>query len=267
MKKVNKAMLGFGALLFAGSASAGLLNGGITIHVSNIFEYASTDFNGNGLVDIVGEVLGGVGNVQSITTGGGSPLWTSGEGGNELTFVFDGYTAGTIVPPVGFLPGVVAFTGGSVQFYLDSAQNFDASGGPGGGAIASASDGTFFMELLGASGILSNAIDPNGPFGTTLFSTLSALTAPFTGSGHGYLELNLASLGLAGTFYDDNGQIGANGEMNDFLLESSFNAVEGGNAGWAVAGTASITGVPEPGSLALMGLGMLGMGFAARKRG
>ncbi|MDH5437058.1 MAG: PEP-CTERM sorting domain-containing protein [Gammaproteobacteria bacterium] len=268
MKNLNKLMTGasIAAALFAGSASAGVLNGGYSIQVAQIFEYASVDSNGNGVIDVVGEQLGGIGNIQSITSSSGDILWTTGTGGQELTFSFDGYTAG-VIQPAGFGQYNIAFYGGSVKFYLDGAQNFNAAGGPLGGAIGTATDGAFFMELLGGSGIVAAGFDPLlGVGGTTLLSTLNGLTSPFTGSGFGYLDVNLANLGLAGDFYDRNGMIGANGEERDFLLESSFNATEGQNAGWPVGGTASLTGIPEPGTLALMGLGVLAMGFASRKR-
>jgi len=199
----------------------------------------------NGVVDNVGEGLMGIAKISTINAVNASNtlLWADGQGGEELTAVFSGYVASAIVPSASGYD--VFFTDGGFKVYLDNTPDFNAT-------IANASDGSLFLDTVAVPGIV-----PSSPT-TTLFSSVSALTAPLSGTGTGYLDIVGGS--FASMFAQD-----VYGINMDLLLKSDIEAP--GNSGWPIISEDPVSGqiVPEPGTIVLLGAGLLVAGISSRR--
>lgn len=199
-------------------------------------------------ITAAGQLLEGVGQVTQIFSGA-TLVWSSGQGGRELTFRFYDYLA-TLVTTTHD-----TFTGGKVDFFSDTAlnANFGSTG------VASFIDGTPWLSLKGVE------FDPGTSLGgnRTLDSTGTLLGTSISGTGIGLVEV---TGGPAGAVFNTNSHIAAGtGNLADFELNSSFNNSPS-PFGFGTHGVASLSqnAVPEPAPLALLSLGLFGIGMMSR---
>lgn len=171
-------------------------------------------------------------------------LWNSGTSSVDTT------TTSSIF--LGDLTGIVntttynfSFGNGLVNFYADAAANFDANAP----LLTQATDGILFLELVNHGLLTGNA--------TNLFD-LDTLN----GQGSGFLDV---IGGTAASNFNTNAET----DGSDLQFTSSFHKnLQAHETGYPVGGTTHITGqtIPEPTSIALIGLGLLGFGASRIRR-
>lgn len=249
MKKIAKiiATTVAAVALMASSAMAFSLAGGYQGPV--YFKYSNWEIgsggNNDGVVNQVGETLSGIGLVTGIYADKPGPvqqLWNASTANEELTIVFGGYQAAAITG------NQIDFTGGFVNVYLDAVKNFN----PTFGQANNANDGALFLSTVGA---------PADASGRTLTSFVSAMGPLFTGFGTGYLD-------ITGGLWADMFKKDVFGPGMDLYMASSLTAPDYVN-GWPVSSQDPVKGtvVPEPGTIALFGAGLVGLILYKRKRG
>ncbi|MBK7593629.1 MAG: PEP-CTERM sorting domain-containing protein [Betaproteobacteria bacterium] len=225
----------------------------------------------------MGEKLLGIGRVSLILDISNNIIWQNGQNGRELTFYLYDFVAEDI--SVGVLPGApplataqIGFTGGVVEIYSQAVGTFDPSGTQAAG-VTSATAGNLFLTLAGSA---------VGGFGSVSGAplTLTSLATNATNGDPLLDSLNLSGQaffdvtgGPAASNFDTNafGCIAANGlpcpnsaDVKPLLRTAcSTNVV-----GWGFRGTGEAASlvIPEPGTLALLGVGLAGFGYRVRRK-
>lgn len=231
----------------------------------------------------VGDSLSGVGIVSKISCAGcGGTTWLDGTNNTQLTYYFSGYTVAQWYDTAGGVHGSgdnvgfnlaksIDFTGGNIKLFTDKVSGGFSYLDPSANAnvvnpaliaadIANATDGKLWLEYAGVT-----TTDLSGRVGTLFSDTATLNPVHAGGSGFGYLNVVANPLAAATGNFDTNSFL-INGVVADARLDSSFSTPNSG--AWPLSGTAAIktNAIPEPGSLALLGLGLMGLGATYRRK-
>jgi hypothetical protein len=272
MLKKKKVGIGIACALALGICSGAALAtpvtvGGVTFDPSSPLNMTIQALNfRESSVTKVGDVLHGYGEIGSIN--GTSPSTFCK--GCDLNFTFH-YRVSSINKTTsgGTTIHQVAFNDGQIDFYRDDSQGFSVTDPSSAGA----GTGPLWLSLAGHTAPRSGFIDSNGQLYSTINGTVNN---PTSGSaGFGLLDV---TGGLADGQYTNTNIIADGiGGFADFSLDSSFQTQDAGicqngicypisGTGQLIGDQAAAVGVPEPGELGLLGLGLAALGFFTWRR-
>jgi hypothetical protein len=205
-----------------------------------------------------------VAGISNISTG--QQLFTKGVDGYLIGMFYgvtDSYVEVVCTLSLGCSSTILA-VGGAVDLYA-SASDWT----PAGGAIARTSLSTYpgipttdlYLSAVFGPGV--NGFIPSATYQTTFNQ------GSFAGDAQGFLDI---TGGSAAAIFDTNSLFDTVGDPHDLFLSVISNDVNGAarRNGWLLTSEGGVKGyartIPEPGTLVLLGLGVVAAGWASRRR-
>lgn len=249
MKSFNKGLLtaltGMSAMFAVSVQAAPVTIGGVVFDPNSPFNFqaSSANFAENFTGTLAGKnlVISAYGKIDTMNVTENQASFCPG---CELTFVAGAYTQDPTYSPNA--SGSHEFTGGFVNIYVDNPGNFDILNS------TTAGDGTLWLGLKWHSIF---GID------STIEGANTSLVVSFTGAGATGQGLLDVTGGLAADHFDTNSRFGG----ADIEFQNSFTNGSGYKFGSGNFFGKTKFDVPEPFTLGLFAIGLLGLGFS-RKR-